>query len=236
MAGAARLSRWILGRDRHGDRGQRRAGDHDQQRPGAADAVALAWHRHAHGIAGGHPLGATRGHRRSVVRRLRILPPRAECTEPGLRRHAGAGRGRAIRARAHRLGLLAGCQPCRRHRRTRGRFRHLDLHAADPHHRLGRRHAARLAHRRAFRPRVAQARRAVRARIPRIAVARRGVVAGRERCSAGRAVMAVSTGDRRTAAHRRAPAARRLFRRRGSASCCRAARPSATSCCSPKGC
>ena len=42
VARAARVSRRIRRGHRHGDRRERRAGDHDQQRPGAADAVALA--------------------------------------------------------------------------------------------------------------------------------------------------------------------------------------------------
>ena len=215
MAGTAGVSRRIFGGHRHGHRGERCAVDHDQQRPGAADAVALAGYRLGNGVSSGHPLGATRCHRRSVVRRLRILPPRAECAEPGVHRHAGARRSRAVRARDHRGGLLAGREPRRRHRRARDRLRHLDLHAADSRHRLGRRHAACLAHRRTVRTRVAQAGRAVRDRIPRGAIARRRLVAGCERCSAGGIVVAISARDWRAAARRGPPAARGLFKDRG---------------------
>ncbi len=82
-------------------------------------------------VTGDDPVGAPRRHRRRSVRRLRILPPVAERTDARVHRHVVAGRGGAVRAGPHRRGVLARREPRRRHRRPRGRLRHLDVHAAD---------------------------------------------------------------------------------------------------------
>ena len=73
VARAVRVSRRLLRGHRHGHRRERRAGDHDQQRPGAADAVALAVAAVGESVASPaiDPVGAPRGHRRRLVRRLR---------------------------------------------------------------------------------------------------------------------------------------------------------------------